>query len=263
MTPKHHVPFEKNTKCCAPTCTRMAEFEVFLYDVYRHNNEEFYEQDYTCPFLCEEHMRQNEVLAVGNRVPRGYVRYPYSNQHGAQGYTKYSALDEAYRELFSTKSLVTAPEVASAFLEVNDELLRYLAKHPELLREVQPRKFEEIVAALLENQGFEVELTKQTRDGGVDIFAAQNTALGSHLYVIECKRYASHQKVGVELVQRLHGVALAKRATMGILATTSTFSKDAIDFASPLRYSLSLRDFNAMKDWLAGLKKSPSSRSQS
>jgi hypothetical protein len=37
---------------------------------------------------------------------------------------------------------------------------------------------------------------------------------------------------------------------MGIIATTSTFTKHAIDFATPLKYRLSLRDFDALKEWL-------------
>ena len=211
---------------------------------------EFYEQDFTCPFLCVEHMRENEVKANGERRPRGVVHYPFSNQHAAQGYTKYVPVSEAYPELFNTGTLVSPTNLTSKLIEVNDELLAHLAKHPELLHELHPRKFEEIIASIFKNQGFTVELTPETRDGGFDIHAVSHTQLGHHLYIIECKRFASHDKVGIEAVQRLHGVSMSKGATKGILATTSTFTKDAVDFAIPLKYSLTLSDFKVVTDWL-------------
>jgi CRISPR/Cas system Type II protein with McrA/HNH and RuvC-like nuclease domain len=55
--------------------------------------------------------------------------------------------------------------------EISDELIRYLARHPHLMRNLDPRKFEELVAELLRDKGYEVELTPRTRDGGLDIIA--------------------------------------------------------------------------------------------
>jgi len=106
------------------------------------------------------------------------------------------------------------------------------------------------VAAIFKNQGFEVELTPASRDGGFDVMAARKDQFGEHLYLIECKRYSLTNKVGVEIVRGLYGAKMAKSATKGIIATTSYFTKDAIDFAKPLQYELSLNDFDAVKKWL-------------
>ena len=76
----------------ALTGSEAAVFEAFLYDHYAELQQEFYEQDFTCPFLCEAHKNENEARAQGARVPRGVVRYPYTNRHSAQGYTKYERL---------------------------------------------------------------------------------------------------------------------------------------------------------------------------
>jgi hypothetical protein len=249
-SPKKYYPYEPRTPCSVDECTRDADCEVYLYDYYNPHIGEFYEQDFTCPFLCKTHMQENERRAVGDRIPRGMVHYPYSNRHGAQGYTKYVPISEAYPILFDGSEQIVIPELHLAFASINEELIRYLARHPELLHSLDPRKFEELVADIFRVKGFDIELTPRTRDGGKDIYAAHQDSFGTSLYLIECKRYASTQKVGVEVVRGLYGVTQSERATMGIIATTSTFTKDAIDFATPLKYQLSLRDFDALKKWL-------------
>ena len=75
--------------CSVKGCTNEAIHEVILYDFYLHDGTVFFEQDYTCPFICAEHATENEEEARGERRPRGDVDYPYTNQHGAQGFTIY------------------------------------------------------------------------------------------------------------------------------------------------------------------------------
>jgi restriction endonuclease Mrr len=198
-------------------------------------------------------MEQNEKDAVGARQPRGYVRYPFTNRHGAQGYTKYAPVAAAFEELLLVPQVAT--ETVQIYLETNEELLRYLAEHPELLRDVSPRKFEEVVAAIFRNRGFSVEVTPRTRDGGRDILAVEHTKFGSSLNLVECKRYAQTRRVGVETVRGLYGVVTAENATRGVIVTTSAFTSVALDFASPLTYRLSLHDYDALKGWLQDFRR--------
>ena len=86
MTPLH-------PKCCAPACDKEAGYEVILYDIYLDGGGVFFEQDYTCPFLCEAHVLLNEAGAEGVRRPRGHVTYPYTNRHRAQGFTIYKPIE--------------------------------------------------------------------------------------------------------------------------------------------------------------------------
>jgi len=55
----------------------------------------FFERDETCSYLCEEHTAENEHSAIGERRPRGTVRYPFTNRHGALGFTIYRPLGDA------------------------------------------------------------------------------------------------------------------------------------------------------------------------
>jgi hypothetical protein len=79
-------------KCSVAGCGRGADVEVILYDVYADLREVFYEQDTTCPYLCGQHMVENEEPARGVRKPRGHVIYPFTNQESAQGFTIYRPL---------------------------------------------------------------------------------------------------------------------------------------------------------------------------
>lgn len=133
---------------------------------------------------------------------------------------------------------------------VNDELIDMLKANPELLRKLPSRKFEEIVAELLNRQGYKVEMTPTTRDGGFDIYAARSDALGNFLFLVECKKYTPPSKVGVQVVRSIYGTVQQTKATAGIIATTSFFTSAAVEFQREVKYQLQLRDFFEVKKWL-------------
>lgn len=134
---------------------------------------------------------------------------------------------------------------------VTDDLLLRAYENPKLLYEITPRRFEEFVAELLDRLGYEVTLTPASRDGGKDIYAAKKDDLGSFLYVVECKQYSPDHRVGIGLIRELNGVVQAERATAGILATTSFFTKDAKEFQARLSNQISLKDYLGIQEWLS------------
>jgi len=88
----------------------------------------------------------------------------------------------------------------SPILEVADtvgrRMVEYFARHPKELKVINRRRFEEMVAELWDGFGYDVELTKQTRDGGRDIIAVSNAEI-SVRYLIECKRPDPGGYVGI------------------------------------------------------------------
>jgi restriction system protein len=132
----------------------------------------------------------------------------------------------------------------------NTEIMRLLKKDPDLARKLPPRKFEEIVAEILSKQGYEVELTSASRDGGFDICAARQDGLGKFLYLVECKRYVPPNKVGVEIVRSLHGVIHSNRATAGAIVSTSFFTAGAIAYQRKMQHQLHIHDFLALQRWI-------------
>jgi len=137
-------------------------------------------------------------------------------------------------------------------LVIDNELIKYFRSHPEKMYELNPRKFEELVALFLADMGYSIELTAEGADGGVDIFATQKTGIGEVLLIVDCKRYAPSNHVGVGIVRSLYGLGEMHRATKSMLATTSFFTRQAIEFEKEVRHRLSLRDYNSLIEWIDG-----------
>lgn len=139
--------------------------------------------------------------------------------------------------------------------EVNDELLYELSQNPNLLYNLSPYDFERVIARMFEKKGFTIKITPQTRDGGKDIFIAKND-LCSFLFYVECKKYSPDQHVGIDVIQRLYGVISAEKATGGIIATTSYFTKPAKDYIQEhqLEHQLTLQDYNTISNILKSLQ---------
>lgn len=129
------------------------------------------------------------------------------------------------------------------------KLLNEISAAKLSLLHLSPRQFEELVAEIWDRFGYQVELTKRTRDGGRDIVAVRKTEAEMKL-LIECKRYASDNKVGVSLVRALYGVKTHEGASKAILATTSTFTKSASEFVTSHRWELEGRDYDGVVGWV-------------
>jgi len=143
-----------------------------------------------------------------------------------------------------------APRLIVDVTSINRELLDMVRSNPNLLYSLPTRKFEEIVAELLLRLGYKVELTPPTRDGGFDMYAAKHEILGKFLYLVECKRYAPSHRVGVEIVRSLYGVVQQKKATAGIVATTSFFTSIAKNLQRELEHQMQLADYFDLQRWL-------------
>jgi len=140
--------------------------------------------------------------------------------------------------------------IVEAVSNVNTEIIEMLRRDPDRFYSLSPRKFEEIVADLLSQLGYAIELTPASGDGGFDMYAARNDGLGRFLYLVECKRYTPPSKVGVGVVRSLYGVVQQKRANAGIVATTSFFTKGAEALQQELAHQMQLRDYIALQKWL-------------
>lgn len=155
-----------------------------------------------------------------------------------------------YLQLIHTN--LNDPRLHHTFTLVEQSLIRALATTPLDIYGLSSREFERLIAELLARQGWEVQLTASTRDGGYDIFGISWDSNGTpSSCIVECKRYASHRKVGVEIVRSLYGVkeSLRGRVDSALLATTSGFTRGARAFRSSV-YNLDLADHDLIVDWI-------------
>lgn len=151
------------------------------------------------------------------------------------------------------RKLIT--EVKPRIIFANEALVEGLRRQPDIIHDLSPRKFEELVAEILGDLGYEVELTPATRDGGKDILAYMTTPHGKLLCLVEVKKYRRDRPVGVELVRQLYGTLTDADASSAMLVTTSSFSPDAKAFQQRHRYKLALRDYGDVVQWIEGYKR--------
>jgi hypothetical protein len=145
----------------------------------------------------------------------------------------------------------TREELVLTLRSFNAELIAYLSNHPHLLYQISPRSFEQLIADVLADMGYEVQLTPESRDGGRDILAAFALPASQALTIVECKRYAAGRPVGIDLVRQFLWVVDQKdRASSGLIATTSYFSPEARETERQYQYRLKLQDFEGIKEWL-------------
>jgi DNA-binding NarL/FixJ family response regulator len=133
-------------------------------------------------------------------------------------------------------------------------LIKYLAEHDKELYKIPSRFFEELLAELLYHRGWEIQLSPMGADGGIDIVAIRKTQDNSEMMLVQAKRYAEHRKVGVSVVRELLQVVNDKRATKGMIVTTSSFTKGAVNERIAYQWVLSLKDHDQIVKWLKEYK---------
>jgi superfamily II DNA or RNA helicase len=108
----------------------------------------------------------------------------------------------------------------------------------EQLQDITPPKFEEIIAQLYKRMGYNVNLTPQTRDGGIDVYAKRISESGTEFIAIQCKHYPN-RTVGVNDARALYGAIQDKMdITKAVMLTSGTFSRECQEFAKGKRIEL-------------------------
>lgn len=146
-------------------------------------------------FLCSNeqcgHQESQTVYGGKSSWDNWFTDCPYCGQ----GVRLYSAAtiaqpkNEIYRDLdFQETCRIFIPD----FAEVSDELIAYLATHPDQLRNLHWRKFEELLEAIFRNHGFHTELGPGRGDHGIDLQLIQKDSVGELITLVQAKRYSIH-----------------------------------------------------------------------
>lgn len=96
----------------------------------------------------------------------------------------------------------------------------------------EPRALEELIAGVFHNWGYRVELTRECRDGGIDVFLYDGAG---DIIAIQIKR--TKRTIGVHLVREMLGAMVLNGATRGVFVSTSGYSLDAVRAARCARES--------------------------
>lgn len=202
-----------------------------IYDI-RHEME--------CPFCG----RDIVITITGSEYPEGAYDYDNAEIDGADFIDVPSMGIIYYRDEFDVD--VYAVEATGI-----SGLIQRISRDRELIYDVTPREFEEIVEQVLKDEGFETRLTQPTRDGGRDIVATKTGINGKPVvFFVECKRYSRTNKVCVKLVRELYGVQVSEGVNKACLVTSSSFTREAVAFAEKQSYLIDLVDGDALHDMI-------------
>jgi len=99
-----------------------------------------------------------------------------------------------------------------------EEVKSYLVAKYEARLTMSPRLFEETVASVFHDLGYEAIVTSATNDGGIDVVltSSDNTKIG-----VQVKRWKNVVKV--EQIRSFAGALLLGKFTKGVFVTTSDF----------------------------------------
>lgn len=171
--------------------------------------------------------------------------------------------DSAHREFMADMVLYARYVVPAVFLIMaaasfwrrtqRQHLLRQAAVNPaaDVLEQLKPRDFEQLVAEAFRLQGYEVDdMNKLIPDEGIDMVLWKD----GHKSLVQCRPRKSY-RVGVEVVRELTGVMRAVGADSAFLVTSGNFSRAARQFAAgrPIK----LLDGQALRQWIAQVRSNP------
>lgn len=92
---------------------------------------------------------------------------------------------------------------------------------------LSPRQFEEALCAAFLADGWNVTLTKYTRDGGIDLILNKYEGQSDKRVYVQAKRYSPRYRITMPTVRRFHDVVRQGVANKGLMVTTSFLTKPA------------------------------------
>ena len=179
--------------------------------------------------------------------------------HQLDGLRDYIPMESPNLEIFQQYDYTlieeedSEPESRIVLLDEGERIKRIIStiyQNNQAIYSMKPIDFEYMVAELLRAQQFEVEMTKQTRDGGYDLIAVKNVGNFPVRFLVECKRNAKSRKVGVDIIRGFRDVIKTQGANKGIIVTSSYFSADANKERQQTPYLLEFKDHDHVIEWV-------------
>lgn len=92
------------------------------------------------------------------------------------------------------------------------------------------RKFKNLIFDLLNSEGFKVQKTPPTRDGGYDFVTKTQNVFGSEEKIIIESKFYKNQKISIDVLRRLYAVASIEKVNKVLLITNSELTNSSRNF---------------------------------
>jgi hypothetical protein len=130
-------------------------------------------------------------------------------------------------------------------------LLEIVKRHPEELKNIDPRVFEVVVAAQMTASGFSrVRLSRYSKGEGIALWTVYAEGDEEYSVVVQTIRHA--RNIGIQIVDRLNGVRDRDRASKALLVTTSGITASARDAYQHRSDRMAMVDYKKLVRWLEG-----------
>lgn len=107
-----------------------------------------------------------------------------------------------------------------------DSLCKLVAKNPNILKEIEWRELERIVAITLEKIGFDVELTAPIKDGGKDVIANCTVKNKEKTFYIEIKHWRRGDRPGSKHILEFVELNARDKTDGGLFLSPSGFTNE-------------------------------------
>lgn len=142
--------------------------------------------------------------------------------------------------------------IEEAYTQINNALADEIISK---ILEMSPVFFEKLVVELLVKMGYGGEfansgiVTKPTKDDGIDGIIKEDK-LGLDKILIQAKRYAPDNIVSRPAIQQFVGAITGQSASKGVFFTTSSFSKEALNYKPGSGVKLVLIDGKTLASYM-------------
>jgi restriction system protein len=149
-----------------------------------------------------------------------------------------------------SNAMTPEEHIALGHQQIRDELAASLLQR---VKECTPAFFEQLVVDLLVAMGYggshqdAGQAVGKSGDGGIDGIIKEDR-LGLDVIYIQAKKWEG--SVGRPEIQKFAGALQGQRAKKGIFITTSSFTKEACDFASAIESKLVLIDGEDLAEYM-------------
>lgn len=129
-------------------------------------------------------------------------------------------------------------------------LQKLLGRHVQI-DDLNWREFERLISELLERDGYEVELMRGTKDGGVDVVAVKDMGEAGFFKTLwQAKKNYLKNKVGLSVIRELADTRNEFKASKGIIVTSTYLTRDALARIQRDKYILGKVDRDDLNEWI-------------